>query len=836
MSSAHNLWNTLSPRGRGIQGWVFLAAVGFFGLLTALAIASEQFGIAAAIVGLPLLVLAPVQISLGVFAFTVPFSSLFLVAKGVTLSWLIGAVTGPILLGYGLGAKRLRMPPVTAFWWGLFAAWTSASISWAIDADKSMERLPSVISLFLLYLAASSIRFETGQRSAVVGMTIAGGVVAAMFAISQFAQGIGWAGIPVRASLIIGDRSANPNDFASSLLLPLALSIGAFLSATVRRRRMIAATAAATLALCILLTMSRGTLLAVAAVMLTFAWRVRIQKRILIPVGILLVPLAFLPGQFYGRLAESFSSRGQGRFDIWEVAVQIIRKYGVFGAGLENFRLAYNQFAGYAGVFRGFDRDPHNIYLQMVSETGVVGLLLFGIAIVSQLRMISGLSKSQVNRNFMLIAAEAASYGLLVHGLAANILWSKHFWLAWIVVTMFARSSWAQSLPSLKLEPTMDRRSESAWQSATARSGVLMLLVGVWLGGWATPKAEAAQRHAKLDFYVAADGSDSNDGTAKHPWASIQRAAKAVRPGATVHVMPGVYALSNIVETEASGTSEARIRYVAEPRWGAKLITSATQAWANTGAYVDIEGFDISSATMTTTIGIHSEGVKDRVIGNRIHDLHTADGACPSGGAIMMGGGATGQSAIGNVIYNVGPAPGTCNQIHGIYAATADCTVINNLTFHIAGKGIHLWGSSSHSVVTNKTTFDNQDGIVVGADPAHGQVNDGTLVANNISYRNVRYGIYEFGATGPQNRYVNNLVFGNPKPFGLLSGRESGTVYADPQFSNYTGTIAGDYHLRPGSPAHGKGTKLNAPETDLDLNPRKSATPDLGAYESNASL
>lgn len=823
----------MSTRSRGFRGWLFLAVAGFFGLLTALAIASEQFGAAAALVGLPVLFLAPVQISLGVFAFAVPFNSLFLVAKGVTLSWLIGAVTGPILLIYGLGTKRLQTPPVTALWWGLFAAWTCASISWAIDSDKSMERLPSVISLFLLYLAASSIRLETRQRSAVVGMTIAGGVVAAVFTISQFAQGIGWAGIPVRASLIIGDRSANPNDFASSLLLPLALAIGSFLSATVRRRRMIAAAAAAILALCVLLTMSRGTLLAVAAVLLTFAWRGRIQKRIVILAGVLVVPMAFLPGRFYGRLADSFSSRGQGRFDIWEVAFQIIRKYGLFGAGLENFRPAYNQFAGYAGVFRGFDRDPHNIYLQMVSETGVVGLLLFVIAIVLQLRMISGSSKSQVDRNFMLIAAEAASYGLLVHGLAANILWSKHFWLAWIVVTIFARSSWAKTLPALKLEPTESGPARHTWRSATARSGMLMLLIVVSVG---CATAKAAERHTKPDFYVASDGRDSNDGTAKHPWASIQRASRAVRPGATVHVMPGVYVLNNIVETEASGTPDARIRYVAEPRWGAKLITSATQGWANTGAYVDIEGFDISSATTTTTIGIHSEGINDRVIGNRIHDLHTADGACPSGGGIMMGGGATGQSAIGNIIYNVGSAPGTCNQIHGIYAATADCTVVNNLTFHIAGKGIHLWGSSTHCVVANNTSFDNQDGIVVGADPAHGQANDGTLVANNIIYRNVRYGIYEFGATGSQNRYVNNLVFGNPKPFGLLSGKESGTIVADPQFSNYTGTIAGDYHLRPGSPARGKGTKVSAPETDLDSQPRKSATPDLGAYESNASL
>src|SRR5271166_3760970 len=45
-------------------------------------------------------------------------------------------------------------------------------------------------------------------------------------------------------------------------------------------------------------------------------------------------------------------------------------------------------------------------------------------------------------------------------------------------------------------------------------------------------------------FYVAAGGSDSANGSALHPWATIQKAANTVAAGDTVHVAPGNYTTS----------------------------------------------------------------------------------------------------------------------------------------------------------------------------------------------------------------------------------------------------------------------------------------------------
>src|SRR6185437_1244064 len=320
-------------------------------------------------------------------------------------------------------------------------------------------------------------------------------------------------------------------------------------------------------------------------------------------------------------------------------------------------------------------------------------------------------------------------------------------------------------------------------------------------------EARAAQQETFADRYVATTGSDSNDGSAAHPWLTIQHAGSLATPGMTIHVAPGTYVTSSTISTSTSGTATARIHYLSDQKWGAKIITSATQAWANTGDFVDIEGFDVSSSNTSTIMGIHGGGSHARYVRNHIHDMPAPADTCPSGGGIVMGNSEShDQEAIANVIHDVGIAvgslPGQCNQLHAIYAGTPNCKIINNLTFRSQGKGIQAWPNPSGCVIANNTTFQNQDGIVVGGS---GSSPDNMVISNNISYTNFRYGIYESGTTGAHNRYLNNLVYGNPVNWSLLNGDQANTVTADPQFVDYTGTISGDYHLQPTSPAIGNG-------------------------------
>ena len=150
-------------------------------------------------------------------------------------------------------------------------------------------------------------------------------------------------------------------------------------------------------------------------------------------------------------------------------------------------------------------------------------------------------------------------------------------------------------------------------------------------------------------YYVSPTGSDANDGSATHPWATIQHAADTVQPYATVHVAPGTYSSSTYI-----GSSTAHVRYISDQQWGAKIVSTATEAWDNTGAYVDIMGFDITG-NGNTVIGIHSEGNYERSIGNKIHDMGST--GCQSGAGIQQAMAALGthiQVPLPISTYNIG--------------------------------------------------------------------------------------------------------------------------------------------------------------------------------------
>jgi concanavalin A-like lectin/glucanase superfamily protein len=365
------------------------------------------------------------------------------------------------------------------------------------------------------------------------------------------------------------------------------------------------------------------------------------------------------------------------------------------------------------------------------------------------------------------------------------------------------------------------------------------------------------------DRYVSTTGSDSNDGTAPdntHAWLTIQHAADMSQAGMTIHVAPGTYTVTTQITSSNSGTSDTnRIVFISDERWGSQIVGSSGvgQIWSNAGDYVDIIGFDISG-TSSTSGGIHAQANHDRAIGNRIHDI--SQNTCQSGAGILLGGGASNQSAIGNIIYNIGPLPPAvpgCNQIHGIYAQESNSTVENNLTFNIAGKGLHIWGDrATNDVISNNTSFNNQDGIIVGNSGATGVIFDNSIISNNISYGNVRYGIYEgtnnagdYSSIGTNNQFLNNLVYANcvnqatndycdpstgPPDLDLPKlGTLSGTVTSDPQFVSYTGAISGDYHLKSTSSAINAGISTGTPPSqDFDGTPRPlGGAYDIGAYE-----
>jgi hypothetical protein len=342
-------------------------------------------------------------------------------------------------------------------------------------------------------------------------------------------------------------------------------------------------------------------------------------------------------------------------------------------------------------------------------------------------------------------------------------------------------------------------------------------------------------------LYVAPNGADSNPGTRDEPFLTLNRADAAAAPGYTIHVAPGTYKVSAPgmhsagIMTLRSGTAEARIRFISDVKWGAKIIVSGTgSAWHSKGNYVDIEGFDISG---TGRHGILADGADLTITNNSVHDLTVSGGCTGSGGAAIDTNGGAGKVLIkGNLVRNIAYAMiGKCNTVQGIYIANPNNIVVNNIVSNVAAVGIQQWHGATDSTIVNNTVFRCKIGILIGGGDA-GTLPDGSknnYVANNIVYDNITYGIVEGGKVGGNNRYVDNLVYSSGTNV-LAAGEVSGTIVADPEFVNYRPDGTGDYRLQRSSPAVRKSTPGPA-HPDAASASRHDMASELGAYNVGAA-
>ena len=368
-------------------------------------------------------------------------------------------------------------------------------------------------------------------------------------------------------------------------------------------------------------------------------------------------------------------------------------------------------------------------------------------------------------------------------------------------------------------------------QPTTAQSGDAPRLL-------ASVVAVAAASPSIYHLYVATTGSDSNPGSMSSPFKTIQKAASLAKPSTTVHVAAGTY-FGNVTSS-VNGTATARIRYVSDTKWGAKVIDSGTEfMWTNRGNYTDIVGFDISGPGR---VGILNLAGYTLMQGNYVHNL-TVSGGCGGGGGAGINNGDYTKSdndVIGNVVHDIG-VPGKCNTVQGIYSANLRGRVINNIVYRASSWGINLWHAANQVTIANNTVFQNGagsmgGGIFFGTGDSGGTVMSNTKVLNNIVYNNAAKGIYAYctgvsGCWGSGNAVINNLVYGNGTSITIPQGTSAtGTIAADPQFVNYQANGTGNYRLKSTSPAINKGTASSAPTYDIDFYARpRGVAHDIGA-------
>jgi glycosyltransferase involved in cell wall biosynthesis/O-antigen ligase/aminoglycoside phosphotransferase (APT) family kinase protein len=206
----------------------------------------------------------------------------------------------------------------------------------------------------------------------------------------------------------------DPNFFAQILVIALPFALSLAWSGASRRGRILAATLAAAIGTACLFTYSRGGALALVAVLSLTALFRGADLRKLSLAALLLVPLLSLalPAHFADRLttlgqllpggeeALRPDSSFQERKVFAAVAWHIFTDRPLVGVGAGNYAthfLDYTERVGsdarlYVTPEEGY--YPHNLYLEIASETGVLGLVAFGAVFVTCLSSLSAARRS----------------------------------------------------------------------------------------------------------------------------------------------------------------------------------------------------------------------------------------------------------------------------------------------------------------------------------------------------------------------------------------------------------------------------------------------------------
>lgn len=306
---------------------------------------------------------------------------------------IFGALTLWLMLATLRGALVLRgarmLAPV-----GAYLALGAAFYALSPDRPVALMEFNRCILSVCAYLAALQIPRAAGSLRWVLGAWMGGTFFAVLYGILQHCGGIGRLAVPQmdRVMSLFG----NPIFFAAHLVISLPIAFGLLMSGDGDGRRGWLARSALWAVIgaglwALLLTKTRGAFLGlIAAVVVLAVLRLRRgteDGRRAAPPGLSLRTVGYalavlaVAGMF-AAATWSLWSRQQAHLLIWRDTVAMWTAHPWFGTGSGTFHLYFPHYA--SDVLKSIwpqgqciVNDAHNEYLQILSETGILGLGVF---------------------------------------------------------------------------------------------------------------------------------------------------------------------------------------------------------------------------------------------------------------------------------------------------------------------------------------------------------------------------------------------------------------------------------------------------------------------------
>lgn len=352
---------------------------------------------------------------------------------------LIPAILLALWRRWGKGLREWRAGPLGK-WGAAFLGWSFLSALFSVDRNFSLFNwlfLPLMYaSLYVLILSYVRTREE---RRVLFRVFLTAAACTVLYGIFQFmniqnmASDIAsqdWVD-PERFPLLyrrMYSTLENPNLFAGYLLMMIGLSTGAALMEEKGRHKWETLLFCAVLAVCLLLTYSRGAWVSLAAMAAVLA--LLYDRRIWLV--FLLIPVVLL--MYHGQITERFLSLFSGedtstvlRFALWESTAAMIEDHPLTGVGWGAYFRAYPDYNFFVGDTSVIIYHAHNMYLSLMAETGIPGgifyfLFFFAHGVLAVRLYRKGQDPDQKAAGLALVLIIA---GMAVYGVGDYVLFSR---------------------------------------------------------------------------------------------------------------------------------------------------------------------------------------------------------------------------------------------------------------------------------------------------------------------------------------------------------------------------------------------------------------------------
>ena len=230
----------------------------------------------------------------------------------------------------------------------------------------------------------------------------------------------------------------NPNVLGEFFLLTVPLTLSRLFTAKNSKTKFIAFISLALQLLCLVFTYSRGCWIGILFCLVLMLGLCAKRFFVLMTLGVFALPFV-VPQTVIDRLLSVGNTADTStayRVFIWQGTFRMLKDTFISGIGLgsEAFNSVYPRYA--LGAITA--PHPHNLYLLILSETGIIGMLLFSFAMIIFYKFTGQVCKKSAFLRPVSVALAAGMGGFLLQGMFDNVWYNYRIYALFFIILAFA--------------------------------------------------------------------------------------------------------------------------------------------------------------------------------------------------------------------------------------------------------------------------------------------------------------------------------------------------------------------------------------------------------------